>query len=126
MKLARCAMACALLLVMIETAHADDLAFYSTDGPMWIHLGASGRVSGQYQQDSGAYRTGRLTGSIRPDGTIEGSWLQAESDHPCTHPREGTMSWGNFMITNAWGPNPYGVWGYCSEAPNRSWNLQRR
>ena len=108
-------------------ARADDLSFHSSDGPMYIHVGRnSGRVSGEYQQDTGARRQGQLLGNVGPDGNLHGVWLQAESDHPCSRPREGTLSWGQFVIMNPWGRDPYGAWGYCGEQPNRSWNLERR
>ena len=116
----------AVMLLTTAAAWADDLQYYSSDGPMQVHVTQDGRVSGGYQQDTGARRPGRLVGRVGGGGTLEGLWLQPESDHPCTHPREGTNSWGWFAISNAWSPAPYGVWGYCDEMPSRSWNLSRR
>ena len=81
---------------------------------------------GGYQQDRGAQRHGRLVGRASGDGTIEGLWLQAESDHPCNRQREGTYSWGEFVITGAGSRRPLGFWGYCGERPGRPWNLEPR
>jgi hypothetical protein len=108
------------------TARAEDLYFNSSFGPMDIHFGPGGEVYGHYQQTGGARRRGRLDGGVSAGGILGGYWLQPDSDHPCPCPREGTNAWGHFTITNAWGANPYGVWGYCDETPNRSWDLQRR
>jgi hypothetical protein len=103
-----------------------DSFFYSTDGPMEVHVSQNGSVHGQYRQDRGHRRNGQLVGQLRGDSVIDGLWLQTESDQPCPYAREGTNSWGRFTIADARGPQPYGAWGYCDEPPNRSWNLQRR
>lgn len=109
------------------TARAEDhLYFNSSVGPMDIHFGDGGRLYGHYRQTGSAQRPGRLDGAVSAGGVLGGYWLQPASDHPCSYPRDGTNAWGNFTISNAWGANPDGVWGYCDEIPNRSWDLQRR
>jgi len=107
-------------------ARADDLHFNSSVGPMDIRFGPGGEVYGRYRQIGGAQRPGRLDGAVSAGGILGGYWLQPESDHPCSYARKGTHAWGHFTITNAWSASPYGVWGYCDENPNRSWELQRR
>ena len=126
MKAKHVAICAALLLASAELAQADELSFYSSDGPIDLHVGESGRVFGHYQQDTGAQRPGRIVGHMQPDRSIEGLWLQPASDHPCGYAREGTYAWGHFIIGHAWGHHPYGSWGYCDEAPNRDWQIRPR
>ena len=108
------------------TGRAEDLHFNSSVGPMDIHFGPGGEVYGHYQQTGGARRRGRLDGAVSAGGILGGYWLQPDSAHPCSYPRERTNAWGHFTIRDAWSAKPYGVWGYCDEIPNRSWDLQRR
>ena len=105
------------------TARGADLHFNSSAGPMDIHFGPGGELYGHY---GAAQRPGRLDGGVSAGGILGGYWLQPEGDHPCSYPRKGTRAWGHFTISNAWGAHPDGVWGYCDESPNRSWDLQRR
>jgi hypothetical protein len=114
------------LAATADTARADDLHFNSSFGPMDIHFGPGGEVYGHYQQTVGPQRPDRLDGAVSAGGILGGYWLQTDGDHPCSYLREGTNAWGHFTIGNAWGANPNGVWGYCDETPNRSWDLQRR
>ena len=121
--------AAALLLsagLTVAPASADELSFYSSDGPMILDVQRDGRVHGRYRQDSGAYREGRIDGRVEGRDTITGLWSQQESDHPCSRPREGVQAWGQFVITEAFGRRPVGFWGYCGEQPNRPWNLKRQ
>jgi len=115
-----------LLAGTTGTAWAEDLHYNSSVGPMDIHFGPTGELYGIYRQPGGAQGPGRLDGSVSAGGIVGGYWLQPGGDHPCPHSREGVRAWGHFMITNAWSPNPDGVWGYCDESPSHSWNLQRR
>jgi hypothetical protein len=111
-------------------ARAEDLSFNSSFGPMEIHFGPGGELSGHYQQTGqptgGPPRQGRLDGGVSAGGIVGGFWLPPGGDHACPRPRQQTSAWGHFEITNAWSANPHGVWGYCDEIPNRSWDLQRR
>jgi hypothetical protein len=108
-----------------ETRQAD-LFFDTTDGPMQIHFGGGGQVSGQYQQDKSPWRPGRIVGHIGGDGVIEGLWVQAESNQPCGQTREGTYAWGRFIIRRAENGKHYGSWSYCDGVPNKDWQLRPR
>jgi len=120
------------LAASASTARATDLYFNSSVGPMEIHFYDGGALYGRYRQTAGAPHPGRLDGAVSAGGILGGYWLQPDGDHPCSHPRQGIKAWGHFTILNAWGTNPnaapapLGVWGYCDETPNRSWDLQRR
>jgi hypothetical protein len=120
MQLKHVAFAAAALVVAVSVARAEDLHFDSADGAMEIHVGDGGRVVGHYQ------RPGRIVGHIGRDNSIEGLWFQPQSDQPCSSPREGTYSWGRFIIGRAWSNHPYGSWSYCDEVPNNDWQIQRR
>ena len=121
------AMAASLVLLVAGAAHADSLlSFDSVEGPMDIHVDDRGNVDGYFQHRASPYREGTLIGNVQAGGNIKGIWIQETSNHPCTEYREGTQYWGHFEIDDAWGPKPWGVWGHCSELPNRQWNLRRR
>jgi len=120
MKPKQLALAAAVLSLAVSAARAEDLFFDSSDGPMEIHVGEGGRVSGHYQ------RPGRIVGHVGRDGSIEGLWLEPASDHPCGSQREGTYAWGRFIIGRAWSRHPYGSWSYCDDTPNSDWQIRRR
>ena len=117
----------AVVLCAGLAAQAAELSFWrgDFDGPMEVHVAPDGMVSGHYELHGGARREGRIVGHVEGPGYLRGIWLQAVSDHPCNRLREGTASWGRFIIRDAWSRHPEGWWSYCDDEPERSWQLQR-
>jgi len=74
------------------------------------------------------HEKGRIEGT-RNGMTIEGYWMQPKSAQACPTSRGGTNHYGRMTFTfNAAMDAFEGVWGYCDEAPNATWNgnLTRR
>lgn len=76
------------------------------------------RVTGSYSKDNG-----EVTGVLY-DSTLDGFWIEDNSDRRCSSSKKGRYYWGRFALefTN----NGFsGAWGYCNDTPSRSWNGNR-
>lgn len=114
-----------VFVLAVGVALAPGAAFaqsFSVDssccGALYYRISPDGHVSGSYPKQSG-----RLHGSVRPDGSASGIWTQPRSDHPCMNPRAGSFAWGRFVIRNIGSDGMSGEWGYCDEYPNRKWGF---
>lgn len=101
-------------------AHAEAFQFSSSDGPLYVEVSPSGHVAGRYPRKNGA-----LYGRMTEDRTVTGIWIQPRSDQPCPTAQQGSYYWGRFMLTNPYARPVYGMWGYCGEKPDRSWDIRR-
>ena len=62
--------------------------------------------------------------SMRSAASLTGFWFQPISDKKCNFKKNGTYYWGRmtFMFK---GNSFKGVWGYCGDVPDYSWNGKR-
>ena len=62
--------------------------------------------------------------SRRSAATLTGFWFQPVSDTKCNFEKNGTYYWGRlaFMFK---GDSFKGIWGYCGDEANYSWNGKR-
>jgi hypothetical protein len=104
--------------VLAAPARADSFELRSNSGPIRLHVERDGEVSGHYPKYNGT-----LSGHVDQAGEIRGIWTQPTSDHPCERARNGTYSWGLFVISSPYHKRISGAWGYCGETPQRDWEL---
>jgi hypothetical protein len=112
------AVGCLGVALLGPPAHADSFALISNDGPIQLHIEQDGDVHGRYPKLNGT-----IMGHVSDGGDIEGIWLQPNSEHPCREARNGTYSWGHFVMSSPYQPNMRGAWGYCGEEPQRDWEI---
>ena len=76
-------------------------------------------------------RTNEVRGKIvashvskRSAASLTGFWFQPVSDKKCTFEKNGTHYWGRLAFVFK-GNSFKGIWGYCGDEANYSWNGKR-
>lgn len=88
----------------------------TTYGDMTFPNVSSGNLRAPYTGEKGTI-IGNLSSS-----KLTGHWVEDASARKCTSQMEGSFYWGKMTFTFNSGFTTFnGTWGYCEEAPARSW-----
>jgi hypothetical protein len=91
--------------------HTDD------NESLTIRLQPGGGLQGDYGDGTIA---GRLSGH-----SFEGTWRESSGDRACRRTADG-IYWGRLTFQFAPdGRHATGLWGYCDDAPHKTWNAAR-
>jgi hypothetical protein len=91
--------------------HTDD------DDTLTVRLQPDGGLQGKYGDGTIA---GRLSGH-----SFDGTWREASGDRACRRTADG-IYWGRLTFQFAPdGRHATGLWGYCDDAPRKTWNASR-
>lgn len=96
----------------------DPSGVWHVDGDtLNVRLQPGGLLQGNYGDGTIA---GRLSGH-----NFDGTWREASGDRACRRTADG-IYWGRvtFQFTPD-GRHATGLWGYCDDAPQKSWNASR-
>lgn len=108
-----------LFFATVSPALASNIAgtYKTTEGMMTLRQHGD-RVTGNYTSDNG-----EITGTLY-DTTLDGFWIENHSDQRCSSAKNGRHYWGR--ISFEFNENRFsGTWGYCNEAPSRTWSGTR-
>ena len=93
-------------------------SYNSTEGAMTLQQQGE-RVTGRYGGDNG-----EIVGTLN-NTTLQGYWIEDNSNHRCSTAKNGRYYWGNIELTFD-GDRFGGRWGYCNDPPTQSWSGQRK
>ena len=99
-----------LTLALTAQAAAPEGRWTTPWGDMRLQGGD--QISGDYD-----HLGGRVIGQMRGE-TLEGYWIQRNSEQRCPRDLSGSRYWGRLRLTFD-GDRFNGRWGYCDQEPNR-------
>jgi len=81
-----------------------------------MHLQKEGeKIKGTYSDDNG-----EVIGKLTDANTMEGYWIEDESDHKCDTPKNGRYYWGRLKMTFSNNMSTFdALWGYCNDTPSK-------